>query len=101
MQLLRQFGRFEVFEHPKISTKKSISSLSRFLIRYSNSRNHSSLLPLHMDGNHWCGTVFNFKSSPPAILLFDPQQKGKCLDACEDILKELFPDQVPSNVRLS
>ncbi|KAF1775420.1 hypothetical protein GQ600_6123 [Phytophthora cactorum] len=54
-----------------------------------------------MDGNHWCGTVFNFKSSPPAILLFDPQQKGKCLDACEDILKELFPDQVPSNVRLS
>ncbi|KAG2892369.1 hypothetical protein PC118_g18969 [Phytophthora cactorum] len=27
-------------------------------------------------------------------LLFDPQHKGKRLDACEDILKELFPDQV-------
>ncbi|KAG6966409.1 hypothetical protein JG688_00006786 [Phytophthora aleatoria] len=27
-------------------------------------------------------------------LLFDPQHKGKRLDACENILKELFPDQV-------
>eukprot|EP00644_Phytophthora_capsici_P018825 jgi/Phyca11/132886/e_gw1.251.2.1 len=52
------------------------------------------LFPLHVNGSHWCGAVFDFKTSPPTIKLYDPQQKEKCLESCENILKALFPEKV-------
>ncbi|KAI9982447.1 hypothetical protein PInf_008390 [Phytophthora infestans] len=52
------------------------------------------LLPIHINRNHWCGAVFDFKSTPNRITVFDPQQKPKQLETCEDIVKKIFPEIV-------
>ncbi|EEY62342.1 cysteine protease family C48, putative [Phytophthora infestans T30-4] len=50
------------------------------------------LIPLHIDNNHWCGAVIDFRRETRIITLFDPLQasKSKYCDICEAQLKSIF-----------
>ncbi|KAF1776358.1 Ulp1 protease family, C-terminal catalytic domain [Phytophthora cactorum] len=35
------------------------------------------LIPLHVDNNHWCGAVLDFRKDSRVITVFDPLQASK------------------------
>ncbi|KAG6943875.1 hypothetical protein JG687_00018183, partial [Phytophthora cactorum] len=47
---------------------------------------------LHVDNNHWCGAVFDYRPEHRGIVLFDLLQptKSKYYDECEPQPKNLF-----------
>ncbi|KAF1786627.1 Ulp1 protease family, C-terminal catalytic domain [Phytophthora cactorum] len=51
--------------------------------------NNIVLIPLHVDNNHWCGAVLDFRKESRGITVFDPLQasKSKYYDVCEAPLK--------------
>lgn len=79
---------------PGFSGTESIATQHKVIAgsRPFQERNTHVLMPIHINKNHWCGAVFDFKSTPKTITVFDPQQKSKQFERCEDIIKALFPE---------
>ncbi|ETP29553.1 hypothetical protein F442_21324 [Phytophthora nicotianae P10297] len=50
------------------------------------------LIPMHVDGNHWCGIVIDFRAESRGITIFDPSQEktGKYYDVCKAKLMEQY-----------
>lgn len=57
-----------------------------------NAANELVLMALHVDNNHWCGIVFDFRPESRLINVFDPLQaaKSKYYDMCDMLLQDLF-----------
>ncbi|KAL4103130.1 hypothetical protein PRIC1_006865 [Phytophthora ramorum] len=57
-----------------------------------NTANSFVLLALHVDNNHWCGVVFDFRRQSKSITVFDPLQapKSKYYNMCGVLLQDLF-----------
>ncbi|KAF1772666.1 Ulp1 protease family, C-terminal catalytic domain [Phytophthora cactorum] len=54
--------------------------------------NELVLLALHVDNNHWCVIVFDFRPESRSITRFDPLQarKSKYYEMCDKTLCDLF-----------
>jgi hypothetical protein len=57
-----------------------------------NAANSFVLMALHVDNNHWCGIVFDFRRESRSITIFDPLQalKSKYYNMCDELLRDLF-----------
>ncbi|ETO59242.1 hypothetical protein F444_22387 [Phytophthora nicotianae P1976] len=66
-----------------------------------DSANELVLMGLHVDNNHWCGIVFDFRPETRSVTVFDPLQATNTnyYGMCDDLLKDLF-GELRANMRL-
>ncbi|OWZ02514.1 Cysteine protease [Phytophthora megakarya] len=84
--------------HDRESKLHHISQGGAFNFRVTplhNASNDIVVLAMHVDGNHWCGIVFDFRVDFKSITIFDPLQAGKSkfYDMCENMLQDLFEEK--------
>lgn len=87
------FNRF----HDKDARLRAINAGKPF-----KKTNQIILLPLHIDNNHWCGAIFDYRSERRGVLVFDPLQdpKSKYYAKCEELLKDVFLEGEDSSIPL-
>ncbi|KAG1704505.1 hypothetical protein DVH05_005435 [Phytophthora capsici] len=55
------------------------------------------LIPVHVNGNHWCGVVADIKKG--VITVFDPQQDRECIEQLKHVVKMVLYPLLPQQER--